>query len=232
MSRFLLLLALLSMFSLAPALIERLTDATPRWRIRLLAAAIVGLVSAWAGVLAGAFLPEVLTAARFSDLLRVCSEGFHSITSDPVARFPSLLGGILLAALIGRLIWGLAAGVSRTRRARVTGGRPRWFLRGGRPVYVVPSGLAEAYCVGCVRPQVVVTEEMLAVLDEDEQRAVLLHEEGHATAHHQLLLLVARAVHGALRPLPYAGRALRLLEQALEESADEYAALVIGDRAI
>lgn len=73
------------------------------------------------------------------------------------------------------------------------------------------------------------TRGLLQVLDEEEQRAVVMHEEGHLRGRHHLLLTFAKAARAALSPVVPTGRALAGLEQSVEEAADDYAAIRLGN---
>ncbi|MGH2573292.1 MAG: M56 family metallopeptidase [Actinomycetota bacterium] len=231
MIRFVLLLGILLLFLGVPWML-RGPEIPARWRVRLAFLALTGMLAGSAVVLAAVLLPEVLVVSRLQELWMSCSQAFREILSRPVARAPSLLAGAGLAILLGRFAWALALGLRQSRRARIRWGEPRWRLTRGEPVYVLPLDRPEAYSVGSLRGRVVVSRGLLEVLDEQERRAVLLHEEGHLRALHQPLLIVSRAVQAALRPLPSAGLAMALLEQAMEESADEYAAERLGDPAV
>jgi beta-lactamase regulating signal transducer with metallopeptidase domain len=98
-------------------------------------------------------------------------------------------------------------------------------------VFVAPLETHAAYSLGTRGGQVVVSRELLESLDEHEFQAVLLHEEGHLLAGHHRKLMAARAVRAALGVLPPVRTALAILEQAMEEAADEHAAQRLGNRA-
>jgi len=101
--------------------------------------------------------------------------------------------------LLGRFWWNLVQGIRATKRAKIRELEPIATLKWGQEVYVLPLDQLEAYSVGSVRGQIIMSRGLLAALDEEEQRAVILHEEGHLRAWHQPMLLVARAA-AAARP--------------------------------
>ncbi|MGH2683398.1 MAG: M56 family metallopeptidase [Actinomycetota bacterium] len=231
MTRLALLLGILLLFMAVPSLL-RGTEIPARWRVRLGFLALTGMLASSAVLLAAVLLPEVLVASSFQQLWMSCSQAFREILGRPVARAPSLVAGAALAIVLGRFAWAFALGIRESRRARIRWGEPRWRLAGGEPVYVLPVDRPEAYSVGSLRGHVVVSRGLLEALDEDERQAVLLHEQAHLRARHQPMLIVGRAAHAALRPLWPAGAAMALIEQAMEESADEYAADWLGDPAV
>jgi Zn-dependent protease with chaperone function len=224
MSRLAVLVAALAFFIAVPSVLRRLEAAGPAWRMSLSLLTLAGLFASSASLLAGILLPEVLVVRSLRDLWTTCAQAFRSLGNHPFGRLPSTVAGIALAVILARAGWSLVLGAVATRRARVRHGDARWSLAGGVPVYVLPVDHPEAYSLGLFRRQVVVSRGLVAALDEEERRAVLLHEEGHLRSRHHLLLRVARSAAAALEPLPAARSAIALLEQAVEEAADQYAA--------
>lgn len=231
MIRLAILAAALALFSATPSVLSRL-PLSSRWSARLAFLSVVGLLLSTVSILAAVLLPEVLVVSNVSEIWSMCFRAFEAIFARPLGRLASLGAGILLTILVGRFVWSLFMGARATRRARVTGGEPRWRLAGGEPVYVLPVDHPEAYSLGWIRGQAVVSRGLLDSLDEDEREAVLLHEEAHIRGRHHLLLVLARAVGRSLSPLPAARAAVDLLERALEEAADDYAAGRLGSSAV
>lgn len=227
MSRVWFLAATLLLSMAVPSVLTRL-EMAPRWKARLAFLALAGITATSAAFLAALFLPEVLSASGLQQVWALCSQAFRAILRHPLERAPSVVAGVALAVVLGRLFWSLLWGARTVRRARICGAEPACMLASGAPVYVVPIDHPEAYSVGARRGQVVVSRGLLEFLDTDERRAVLLHEEGHLRARHQKLLLLGRACLSALKPLPPAEVSMALLERAVEESADEYAASKLG----
>lgn len=93
---------------------------------------------------------------------------------------------------------------------------------GDVPVDMVPSATANAFCAGVVRPRVLVTEGLLARLDEDELRAAVMHELEHARARGPLKVALAHVAARTLFWLP-----------ALRDLLDRYVLLseLAADRA-
>ena len=227
MSRFSFLVGALLLFA-AAAPAARARAMPPSWRVRLGFLTAVGMFVATVSLLAAILLPEVLVMTSVREIWHTCTAAFQAIWDSPLGRWPSIVAGIALAIVLGRFTWALLASVRATRRARVVVGKTRPTSDVGYHVRVLPVDLPEAYSVPGLRGQVVLTRGLLQVLDEDEQRAVVMHEEGHLKARHHVFLTFAKAVNAALSPLIPTERALAGLEQAVEEAADEYAASRLG----
>lgn len=227
MSRLAILVGSWFAFMIVPFAIARL-QTPPTWRARLGSIALVGMVASTAVLLGVVLMPEALVFSSVRQIMMMCSAAFRSIASHPLGRTPSILAGVVLGILLGRFWWTLVQGFRATRAARIRDLRPTRRLESGHRVYIVPLGQPEAYSLGSVRGQVVISQGLLDALDQEEQAAVLLHEEGHLRSWHQPLLLLARAAAAALRPLPSARKAMDLVEQAIEEAADDYASAKLG----
>ena len=155
MIRFSFLSAALLLLMAIPRLIDR-EDIPPPWRARLAFLALVGMAATASVLLAAMLFPEVLVSG-VREVWASCATAVRTILTRPVARAPSVLAGLALALLLGRFGWSLARDLKASRRARVRWGEPRWRLRGGGPVYVLPLAEPEAYSVGTVRGHVVVS---------------------------------------------------------------------------
>jgi len=104
------------------------------------------------------------------------------------------------------------------RELRLDESRPIHFARSHKPYAVTLPGRAG---------QIVISTAMVDLLDEDEQRIVIAHEQAHARYRHDRYLLTAELAAAALPPL----RALaRRVNYSIERWADEAAAAACGDR--
>jgi hypothetical protein len=75
--------------------------------------------------------------------------------------------------------------------------------------------------------QIVISTAMFDLLDDDEQRVVVAHEEAHARLRHDRYLLTAELAAAAVPPLRMLSRRV---SYSIERWADEVAAAVCGDR--
>ena len=105
-------------------------------------------------------------------------------------------------------------------------------------LYITQFPLANAYAIGANKPIVVLNSELVRLLDEDGQRAVLAHEAAHVHSDHVLyqtglliLLSIGRNNLPMLAGLPLMAIRLALLEwfRGAELSCDRAAALVTRD---
>lgn len=103
---------------------------------------------------------------------------------------------------------------------------------GAGRVYVLPTARPSAFCVGLLRPRVVLTEGLLARLDSDERAAVIWHEGMHARAREPLKCLVARLSARTFFWLPLLGDLLDRYLLAKELDADRRATANTNRRAL
>jgi Zn-dependent protease with chaperone function len=83
-------------------------------------------------------------------------------------------------------------------------------------LYVRSMGEVNAFTVGMDRPFVVISTDLLDLMDDDELRFVLGHELGHVFSGHALYLTLGRIIASAsLTAFPIAGLALEAVEAAL-----------------
>lgn len=140
---------------------------------------------------------------------------------QPVPPSLVLVVGALLAVAASGLLWVAAADGRRLLAA--------WRLAARSSPGLVVTGGADplAYALPGWPGRIVVSRALLRQLDAGERRALLAHERAHLRQRHDLHVLAARLAAGAnplLWGLPGAVRA------AAERQADEYAAVVVGDR--
>ena len=131
---------------------------------------------------------------------------------------PRLLGA--LALIVG--CWGtfrvVTVGAEWRRGRGDTGG----------DVEVLDTDVPLAYAQTGGRAGIVVSTGMLALLEDDEQQAMLAHERAHLRHRHDRFLVVARLAAGIPPLLPAAAQ----LRRCLERWADEDAAQEMGERAV
>lgn len=87
-----------------------------------------------------------------------------------------------------------------------------------------------AYCLpGTTRSITVLSAGLMSILDDAELRAVIAHEEAHATQRHHLVLLAFRAWRRSLPWFPIATRAQDAVASLVEMLADDRARQVVSD---
>jgi Zn-dependent membrane protease YugP len=87
-----------------------------------------------------------------------------------------------------------------------------------------------AYCLpGTTRSVTVLSAGLIAILDDEQLRAVVAHERAHATQRHHLVLLAFRAWRGSLPWFPIATRAHDAVAILVEMLADDQARRVVSD---
>ena len=184
----------------------------PRLATRFVSAVLVLVVSAaipTALVIALSFLAHAPVAAIG---FRWCAQaiGLHG-------SIPGWVG----APVAVMIAWGvvrLIRLVHQHRVMRVDDAHPIHVTHSIRPYAVTLPGRAG---------QIVMSTALVELLDDDERRIVVAHEEAHARYRHDRYLLVAELAAAALPPL----RALaRRVTFSVERWADESAAVACGDR--
>jgi hypothetical protein len=102
---------------------------------------------------------------------------------------------------------------------------------GGAEVLLVEDDAPEAFCAGLLRPRIYLSTGALLALDDEELRAVILHERDHQLRRDPLRILVARVLSEALFFLPLLRRLRDRYASLAELAADEAAVRRLGDRA-
>jgi Zn-dependent protease with chaperone function len=141
---------------------------------------------------------------------------------------------VLLALYPPRVAWATVRVARATRRlateTTLAAARPLQ-VPGGRAGVVLATSQPVAYALGGRSCQVVVSQGLLALLDEQERNAVVAHELAHLHLRHHRLLCFAQIARTTLgRAMPATRRAHAALARELEAIADEAAARNSGDR--
>jgi Zn-dependent protease with chaperone function len=97
----------------------------------------------------------------------------------------------------------------------------------GNDVAIVSSNDMHAVSAGLVRPRAVVTTGTLALLSDEERKAVLEHEAAHVRLGHTRLLEIASGIAQLYWFLPPVRNAWRGLRRELEVAADNEARRVV-----
>ncbi len=100
-------------------------------------------------------------------------------------------------------------------------------LNDARPIHIAHSETPYAVTLPGRAGQIVMSTAMVDLLDDDERRIVIAHEEAHARYRHDRYLLTAELAAAALPPLRMLARRVTY---SIERWADEAAASICGDR--
>jgi Zn-dependent protease with chaperone function len=154
------------------------------------------------------------------------------VTPDKLAA--ALLG--LLVLYLSRVAWAAVRVARATRRLVATptlAAATPLRVSGPTAGVVLVSGPPVAYTLSGRPGQVVVSQGLLDLLDDDERAAMVAHERAHLRLRHHRLLRFAQIACLALgRPVPTAPRAAASLARELEAIADEAAASTVADRRV
>lgn len=146
------------------------------------------------------------------------------VSGHPLAHATAILPGLVLAASLLSLLFGLARGWVAVRRslAGALGEGPF-----GSTVVRDQTVLVAVTAFGGSR--IVVSEAALRAMDDEELEASFAHELGHIQRRHRPLLLLASVLCALGRALPGTRVAERELVFHLERDADEYAVAATSD---
>jgi Zn-dependent protease with chaperone function len=204
-----------------PGLAQRTSATSPpgEWSRISASALFAGLIVIELGLVLTA-LPTVLHIPVIANATGACHAIVDRINLGPVLGWGSL--GVACASLVA-----MGAAVRRSRRlvraARVEPWLGDHHAREGFELVVVPTARVLAMSVPGDRPQVVVSEAVVARLDEERLEAVIEHEAAHLRFRHRRYLLIAATVDRGLGWLPGARRSANALRGAVEEWADHEA---------
>jgi hypothetical protein len=175
---------------------------------------------------AALMVPTVQFGQGLADLLRACGAAIRAQYATPGGAVVSALGGVLVAATLGRAVYCLARELVVTSHDR-RGHRDVLALIGRRErelgVLIVDHGTAAAYCLPGRGRQVVLTSAAVAALDDDQLSAVLAHERAHLRGRHHLVLSGARGLQRAFPFLSCFRLAPMELTRLVEMLADDQA---------
>jgi Zn-dependent protease with chaperone function len=153
----------------------------------------------------------------------------RALLDGGIAGLPwwSLVAGALGLLVLLRLLAALLVSTARVLLARrrhralvdlVATRNP--LLRGTR---VVDHDIPVAYCLPGLRSRLVLSRGVLAVLSEDELRAVLAHEQAHLDQRHDLVVLPFVALVASFPRLPAVRTARQAVALLVEMLADDRA---------
>ena len=178
-----------------------------------------------AGLALAISFPHV--SADLAGLLNLCAENLRHGYASPGGTLTALAGVTLFLGLAARTAWctiGTTLGERRERSTRIAAldllGRAN----------VVPGALVidheapYAFCIAGRRHRIVVTNGLLATLDQAELDAVLAHEHAHLRQRHHLAMSTCRILFATLAPfVPGFRRAMPQVRMYAELCADDSA---------
>jgi Zn-dependent protease with chaperone function len=196
----------------------------PQRAVLLLALALLPIVGAAIVAVLG-FAPQIGGLAVNAHCHATTGCGPHVPTLHASLVEAGFVGALLLLAT-SSVIWRCG---DRLRRSLALADTLNAFATpaGREDFAVVESGEVFAYCVGLLRPRLVVSRGLLARLSAPQRDAVLAHERAHAARFDNLRQWLATV---SLRALPRMLRSslLRELAQAGEQSCDLAAVAAVG----
>lgn len=213
-------LALLALPGLARPLGRRLEPG--RWA-RLAAAGLLAGAALFELALVLAAAPPILRASDLVQLARACQRMLGAL--EPGGQWLGIAAA-LLAVLLPVAFWRAVAGARGVnRRMRVGAGLgAHRRLACGAELVVLPSEVPLVVSVPGEPGQIIVSDAVLASLDDTEVELVCRHESAHLRLRHARYLELAVAVERTFRVWPLARLSTRALRVALERWADEVAA--------
>ncbi|MDQ1385730.1 MAG: hypothetical protein QOG65_3109, partial [Actinomycetota bacterium] len=146
----------------------------------------------------------------------------------------ALSGAILLSA---HLVLNLALTFVRAERSRTRHQQLVSLLSAPMPerpgMRLIDHEAPVAYCLpGTTRSVTVLSAGLVDLLDEEQLRAVISHENAHATQRHHLVLMAFRAWRASLPWFPIATRALVAVTTLVEMLADDRARRDVSDETL
>ncbi|TFC28410.1 M56 family peptidase [Cryobacterium sp. TMT1-3] len=106
-------------------------------------------------------------------------------------------------------------------------------LHGQPGMRVIDHPAPVAYCLpGAGHSATVLSNGLLRLLDAEQVRAVIAHEQAHLVQQHHLVLLAFKSWHSALPWFPIANRAENAVALLVEMLADDHARRVVDDHTL
>ena len=118
--------------------------------------------------------------------------------------------------------------LGRTLRSTLTQHQRTRSSKRTETVHILPFSIPSAYCIGGVRPKIVLTAAALAALNTEQLSAIVAHEQAHARYHHDLVIQPFVAWHRAFPFLNPSLEALTAVETLVELHADDSARKKVG----
>lgn len=181
------------------------------------------------GLSAGLLALEIATTVALAPAGSTHADAVTAVLAGDLGSLPVWAGAALAAAVLLLLhlltvLLGSAAVTVRSRRAHralvdLVATRNPLLAR----TQVVASDLPVAYCLPGLRPRVVLSRGALALLADDEVRAVLAHEAAHVDQRHDLVVLPFVALRSTFPRLGVVRTAVAQVALLVEAQADDRA---------
>jgi Zn-dependent protease with chaperone function len=136
-----------------------------------------------------------------------------------------MAGGLLVAAVAGRVAWAFGSVLASARRRRSTHDDVLAVVAKQGPaadVRIIDGDRPAVYCLPG-RRRIVLTTGALARLDDGELDAVLAHERAHLSGRHHMMLALAVTLQRAFPRVGFFAVAARQVAYLVEIAADDAA---------
>ena len=143
----------------------------------------------------------------------------------PAASWPGWPGGLLTAAVLGRVTWFCGSAAVAARRRRASHDDVLAVIARPGPaadVRIIDGDRPAVYCLPG-RRRIVLTTGALTCLDDGQLDAVLAHERAHLSGRHHLVLALAAALQRAFPAVGFFAVAARQVAYLVEIAADDAA---------
>ncbi len=210
----------------------------PRPGVALWLTAIATVFLAWFGAVVF-FIIEVVRHWQHPELVILsCLSQLHGFLTGDHRGAPQALMVVIVAVVSGAVgVSSVRVGKALTRLRFRAHGHAEAVRMVGRPtrepgVVVIDAVEPAAYCVAGRPPAIVVTSAMLAVLGDDELRAVLAHERAHLAGRHLTVVSALRSLAAVFPNLSLITVGVAEVARLLEMCADDAAVRRHGSAAL
>jgi Zn-dependent protease with chaperone function len=158
-------------------------------------------------------------------MLHACLSLLRAQYASPAGAVTGMAGGLLAAAVAGRVAWACGSVLAAARRRRSTHDDVLAVIAKPGPaadVRIIDEDRPAVYCLPG-RRRIVLTTGALTSLDDGELDAVLAHERAHLSGRHHIVLALAVALQRAFPPTGFFAVAARQVAYLVEIAADDAA---------
>ena len=158
-------------------------------------------------------------------MLRDCFSLLRAQYASPAGAVTGVAGGLLAAAVAGRVAWAYGSVLAAARRRQSAHDDVLAVIARPGPaadVRIIDGDRPAVYCLPG-RRRIVLTAGALTCLDDGEIAAVLAHERAHLSGRHHIVLALMVALQRAFPPAGFFGAAARQVSYLVEIAADDAA---------